>query len=115
MLRIPNEARTFGEALRWARKQRDMTLRQLGEAIGVSAPFLCDIEHDRRQTNRVEQLSRALGVELSDLERRQGVTEDLTDWLARNPKLVALLRDIRARRCGFPRLRSGRASGKGKP
>jgi transcriptional regulator with XRE-family HTH domain len=98
-LRIPDSEVTFGQAVRWARLQRGWTLRQLAAATFVSAVFWCDVEHDRRQTDRAEQLADVLGVELADLERRQGVTRGLTDWLSQNPKLVALLRDIRACRC----------------
>lgn len=98
-LRIPDSETTFGQALRWAREQRHMTLRQLGDAVGVTAAFLSDVEHDRRQVGDVAVYAKILMVSLADLERRQGVTADLTDWLSKNPKLLMLLRDIRANRC----------------
>ena len=37
-----------GKKLRHARKARGLTLRALGQLVGVSDAFLCDLEHDRR-------------------------------------------------------------------
>lgn len=99
VLRIPAVVTTFGEAIRWARNERGMTLRGLGAAIGVHAAFLCDIEHGRRETARVSDFARALGVHVADLERRQGVTEDLIGWLKVRPDIVRLLRELRGCRC----------------
>jgi transcriptional regulator with XRE-family HTH domain len=98
-LRIPSIVTGFGEAIRWARNERKMTLRALATTVGVTPPFQSDLEHGRRETARVAEYAKALNVELSDLECRQGVTEDLTEWLKKNPKIVKLLRDIRACRC----------------
>lgn len=99
LARIPKSEQTFGQAIRWAREQRRLTLRALGDAVGLSAPFLNDLEHDRRQTTKVAELASILRVHIDDLEARQGLTADLKDWLSENPKLLALLRDIRACRC----------------
>ena len=98
-LRIPETERTFGQALRWARGKRKMTLRKLAEAVGVDAAFVCDLEHDRRQTKKVVEFAKALGVPVADLESRQGVTEDLTDWLSKRPDVLRLIREIRACQC----------------
>ena len=98
-LRIPDEVQTFGQAVRWAREQRGKTLRGLAREMGITAPAVCDIEHDRRSTSRVEQIATILQVEQKDLEARLGTIVDLKDWLSKNPKLIALLRDIKAQRC----------------
>ena len=37
-----------GAELRQARKAAGFTLTALGAEVGVSAMFLCDVEHDRR-------------------------------------------------------------------
>lgn len=47
-----------GTALRLRREEERMTLRALAEAIGVSAPFLSDVEHGRRRLS-TEQAARA--------------------------------------------------------
>ncbi len=72
-----------------------MTLRALADKIGVSAPFLSDLEHGRRQTNQYDALAAALDVSVEDLRKLDGRVTDLKDWLADNPQLVELLRDIR--------------------
>jgi transcriptional regulator with XRE-family HTH domain len=62
---------SFGEVVRDARLAKGMTLRQLAKILGVSAAFLCDVEHDRRKParDRLPEFAEALGVELNDLTR----------------------------------------------
>ena len=93
-LPIPVSEVTFGQAVRWAREQRRLTLRQLGERLGVSAVYLCDIEHDRRGQPLAAELAKVLGVRLVDLEARSGLTPDLKDWLSKRPDLIAALREV---------------------
>ena len=38
----------LGKALTYLREQKDVTLRELARGIGVSAPFLSDVEKGRR-------------------------------------------------------------------
>jgi transcriptional regulator with XRE-family HTH domain len=94
--KVPPAATSIGEAIRLLRAERRMTLRALAEKIGVSAPFLSDVEHGRRQTNQYEALAEALDVPVADLRKLDGrVPADLKDWLAENPQLVSLLKDMR--------------------
>src|SRR5437868_5021142 len=89
---VSKTARSLGEAVRLLREEQGLTLRALAEKVGVSAPFLSDLEHGRRQTDRYEALAEALNVpvaELRELDTR--VTPELKEWLTENPKLVALL------------------------
>ena len=77
-----------------------MTLRALAEAVGLSAPFLCDLEHDRRTTNKLDRFAKALDVPLEQLQQLDGrLPEDLREWIMKNPKVVTLLRDIKEKRC----------------
>jgi transcriptional regulator with XRE-family HTH domain len=93
VLRIPADVETLGRALRWAREERGLTLRALGEKVGVTASFLVDLEKDRRSTSRLPALAEALAVPLEDLERRSGrVSRDLLRWLEAHPDIVATLR-----------------------
>lgn len=39
----------MGETLRRRREEKRITLRAMAEALGVSAPFLSDVEHGRRR------------------------------------------------------------------
>ena len=94
--KIPPGATTLGEAIRLLRAERQMTLRALADKIGVSAPFLSDVEHGRRQTNQYEAIAEALDVSIDDLRELDGrVPMELKKWLGENPQLVALLKDIR--------------------
>jgi len=99
LLTIPGVVRTFGQALRWARNERRMTLRQLGAKLGLSAPFLSDVEHDRRNLNCVAHAEKALGLRPGELEMRGRISPELVDWLETKPGLIRLIRDIRACRC----------------
>ena len=74
-----------------------MTLRALAEKVGVSAPFLSDLEHGRRQTNLHDELAAALNVPVAELRALDSrVSPELKDWLSENPKLIALLRDMQS-------------------
>lgn len=48
----------MGDALRRRREEKRVTLRALADAIGVSAPFLSDVEHGRRRLSE-EQAAKA--------------------------------------------------------
>ena len=96
--KFPPEVTTLGEAVRYAREQRGMTLRALARAVDVSPPFLSDLEHNRRSTDRLPQMERALDVPEGTLRQFDGrLTKDLADWLKDNPKLLELLRAVRGR------------------
>lgn len=94
---VPPGVKSLGEAVRLLREEQGLTLRALAEKVGVTAPFLSDLEHGRRQTDRHEKLAAALNVpveELRELDSR--VSPELKEWLAANPKLVALLKDMQS-------------------
>jgi transcriptional regulator with XRE-family HTH domain len=95
---VPDSIHTLGELVRWAREQRGLSCRALAEKIGVSAPFLSDLEHDRRSTSRLEALAEALGLPLAELQLRDGRMPDVTAFLKTRPELVKLIRQIKAGR-----------------
>lgn len=41
---------TFGEAVRRQRLAKGLGVRELARALGLSAPYISDIEYDRRTT-----------------------------------------------------------------
>lgn len=92
----------LGEAIRRARVAKGMSLRALAERIGVSAPFLSDLEHGRRNTTELPRIAQVLDVPLEELRRLEArVEKELKEWLEANPGILALLRDTRRRcRCG---------------
>lgn len=59
----------FGHRLRHLRRQRDLTLDQLGELVGKPAPFLSQLEngHTEPKLGLLADLAAALGANLADL------------------------------------------------
>lgn len=56
---------TFGSILRFARKAIGMTQRALARELGVSAPYICDVEADARApltAERARTACRLLGI-----------------------------------------------------
>jgi len=97
MIPVPKEAATLGEAIRSLREAQGMTLRGLAEKVGVTPPFLSDLEHDRRKTDRLEKFAEVLGASVEDLRRLDTrVTSDLKDWLGANPDLLDVLRTLKS-------------------
>lgn len=96
-VQLPSEVKTLGDAVRWLREQRGMTLRALAKKVDVTAPFLSDLEHNRRKTDKLAAIARALDFEFEELNKFDGrLTADLKEWIDANPGMVALLKDIRA-------------------
>lgn len=110
-IKIPNTVKSLGEAIRYLREQRDMTLRALAKAVDISAPFVSDIEHNRRNTEKLPVFAEVLGVDLKDLKRFDTrLPSSVKDWISSNPEIVDLLKDMQASgqspaqlRASFPR------------
>jgi len=64
-----------GIRIREAREKMRVTLRELARTIGVSAPFMSDVEHGRRRltAERVDAVAKALGMKAKDLESICGI------------------------------------------
>ena len=61
---------TFGKYLSQLREKKDVTLRELARQIGVSAPFLSDVEKDRKPPLTAERLEKVTeALHLSKKER----------------------------------------------
>ena len=58
---MDNGERTFSELLTYLREQKDVTLRELARGIGVSAPFLSDVEKGRRSALTAERIEKSGG------------------------------------------------------
>ena len=54
-----------GEEVFRLRELAGLTLRGLAAKVGVSAAFLCDVEHGRRRLSHLDAVSKALGVRTS--------------------------------------------------
>ena len=85
-------AETYGAALRAARQAAGKTLAEVGKAIGVSAPYVCEVERGNRgplSRDRTFRAAGLLGSDFVELERlrlahhlRGIVRADLVDQFA---------------------------------
>jgi HTH-type transcriptional regulator, competence development regulator len=95
-IHLPPEVETVGAAIRYIREERGMSLRGLARLVGVSAPFLGDVENDRRNTDKLEQIAQGLDVPvdlLTELDRR--VSPQLKKWVQNEPQVIDLLRELK--------------------
>lgn len=107
MVNEMNESyRNFGEFLQKKREERKITLRRMAEKMGITPPYLSDIEKDRRNPPEMEklcQISRILN--LSDEEetlmfdlagkKRNSVAPDLPEYIMNRNYVSAALRTAR--------------------
>ena len=107
MVNEMNESyRNFGEFLQKKREERKITLRRMAEKMGITPPYLSDIEKDRRNPPEMEklcQISRILS--LSDEEetlmfdlagkKRNSVAPDLPEYIMNRNYVSAALRTAR--------------------
>lgn len=90
----------FGEWLRSKREAQKLSYRALAARVGLSAPFLHDVEMGRRRLSDTyfEKFAKALDVSVADLEaNRCEMATDLMDWISSHPDLVQWLRAMKAR------------------
>ena len=101
---IPNI--TFGEYLTAKREEKDITLGELARKLEVSAPFLSDVEKNRRAPltqERLEKLAEVLSLsveekaEMYDIVGRQkgSVAPDLPEYIMERDYVSAALRTAR--------------------
>lgn len=98
---------TFGEKLTSLRKSRRMSLRALATQLGVSAPYLSDVENGRNGPLTIERLERVKEIlnltddEYADLNdaaaewKQDSIAPDLPKYLSSNPKARMALRTAR--------------------
>ena len=82
---------SLGKRLHELRDRADLSLRELAKRVGISGPFLSDIELGRRFPSEevLAKLARALNVSLDDLKQydnREPIA-DLKRLMDSNPKL----------------------------
>lgn len=96
----------FGEYIAQKREERRIALRDMARRLGVSAPFLSDVEKDRRNpfdSDRLEKLAGILELNEQDKatmfnlagKRRNSVAPDLPEYIMEREYVSAALRTAR--------------------
>ena len=96
----------FGEFISKKRVEKKITLRKMAEMLNVSAPFLTDVEKDRRNPfdmDKLTKLAEILGLSKEDNalmldlagKKRNAVAPDLPDYIIQRDYVSAALRTAR--------------------
>lgn len=96
----------FGEFLQKKRLENEITLRKMAELIGITAPYLTDIEKDRRNPPEIQKLDKIAEIlSLTEEEKavmfdlagkqRNSVAPDLPDYIMKRDYVAAALRTAR--------------------
>ncbi|HEY2955874.1 MAG TPA: helix-turn-helix transcriptional regulator [Candidatus Eisenbacteria bacterium] len=92
---------TLGSEIRRLRSLSGSTLRGFAKRIGVSAPHLSDIEHDRRRPSKellkkIAHELRSVGATYEALDKLDPRPEkDVREWAAETPEARTMLRMAR--------------------
>jgi transcriptional regulator with XRE-family HTH domain len=82
---------SLGQRLHQLRENADLSLRELANRVGISSPFLSDIELGRRFPSEeiLAKLAKALNVTFQELEQHdnRGPIADLKRLMDSDPKL----------------------------
>ncbi|WKY49094.1 helix-turn-helix transcriptional regulator [Eubacteriaceae bacterium ES3] len=96
----------FGQFLSEKREEKDFTLRELARQLGVSAPYLSDVEKNRSAPLTAERLETLAGIlNLSEKEKadmydligkqRDSVAPDLPEYIKGRDYISVALRTAR--------------------
>lgn len=96
----------FGKWVQETRTAKGYTLRQMAEAMGVSAPYLSDVEKGRRMAftpEKMEQFARILELDARErtemyelaADARNELPADNVEYMRENPFVNAALRRAR--------------------
>lgn len=96
----------FGAFLQKKREEKGITLRKMAEMLGFSAPFLSDVEKDRRnppELAKLELIAQILGLTYEEQEtmynlagkKRDSVAPDLPEYIMSRDYVAAALRTAR--------------------
>lgn len=97
---------SFGEFLQKKRLENEITLRKMAELIGITAPYLTDMEKDRRNPPEIQKLDKIAEIlSLTEEEKavmfdlagkqRNSVAPDLPDYIMKRDYVAAALRTAR--------------------
>lgn len=95
----------FGEFLQRKRTEKQITLRKMAEMIGITAPYLTDIEKDRRNPPKMEKLELIFQILMLNDEdkttmydlvgkKRNSVAPDLPDYIMEHDYVSANAKNL---------------------
>ena len=98
--------KSFGDFISRKREEQQITIREMARRLGVSAPFLSDVEKDRRNPfdiDRLEQTAAILEMDKADRDLmydlagkgRNSVAPDLPNYIIERSYVSAALRTAR--------------------
>lgn len=90
--------KTLGDFIRELREGKDLSVRELAKRLGLSAPFLSDVELGRRHPSDevLLKLARELGTTVAELRKRdaRAPIPELRRLASRNPAMGFALRKV---------------------
>ena len=97
---VQNKKKTFGTYIRSLRLYRGFGLRELARQLGISAPYLSDLEKDKRGAPPVDLVRVIVNILDADSENiydlagksRNTIASDIEDLLIAKPEIVSLIR-----------------------
>ncbi len=103
---MKKEYSNFGDFIAKKREEKEITLRKMADLLDISAPYLSDVEKDRRNPfdmDRLEQLSNILLLSEEEKEimlnlagdKRESVAPDLPEYIRGRDYVSAALRIAR--------------------
>ncbi len=90
------EYKNFGEFVSSMRKDRKITVRGLAELLGISAPFLTDVEKDRRNPfdeEKLEKLAQIFNLSREEKDTMYNLVGQKRDILPPDYKDYVIKRD----------------------
>ncbi len=91
------EELSFGEWLREARADKNMSLRSLATRLQITPAYLSDIENDHRTPAEevIQKLAAELSIDFDELMvRARRFGKDAEEYIQRQPEAVRLLRRV---------------------
>ena len=84
---------SLGELIRRQRELNELSLRQLARIVGISNPYLSQIEHGLREPSDsvLEGIARSLKLPVRDLYERAGAAGDGAE--EEEPAVISAIRD----------------------
>ena len=99
---VQDKRTTFGSYIKSLRLSRGIGLRELARLLGISAPYLSDLEKDKRAAPGTVLVRHILKILDADSEiiydlagkSRNTIASDIKDLLIAKPEIISLLRSL---------------------